>query len=1014
MPVLHHLKQSSYSTQWLILGIALLTLGGATAFSLYLERDRTERREQDRLLAQSRVIQENIEQNLASVNKVLADLRRELPQHRPNLGERLKTLTDALPGIRTLVVLDSDGTALASNRPELSGENFAYRDYFKIPRQNPDPDRLFVSSPIKTSLGIYGINVARTIPGPKREFAGIIVATLDPDYFKTLLASVLYAPDMWTAIAHGDGIQFLMVPEREGQPGKNLDQPGSFFARHRDSGKDVSVLTGVVYATGEERMMAMRSIRPPRLKQDKPLVVAVGRDLHAIFEPWRHDARVQSGLFVVIAFLATGGLYLRQRGQREFDRQAATAAAVLERTAERLQLATEAAGVGVWDYDLVSGRLTWDDSMFAILGVDKAGFSFAYADWQRTVLAADLPAAEAALRAAIDAGRPMDTQFRIRRGDGQVRDIRARARVHRDAAGKAVRMVGTNEDITERQRLENALRSAREDLTDIANSVPVAVYRYRLEPDGTPNLLFISERVKELWGISAAEAMRDPAAMFAHIHPDDQAAFFAADRAAATSGSVFSHEYRVVLPDGDVRWLYAFSTPKPLADGRVVYNGFVEDITAQKQHQQALLDSERFMRILTDNIPGMVGYWTAELRCGFANKNYLEWFGKTPEQMSGIRIQDLMGEELFRKNEPYIHAALRGERQQFERTLTKADGSIGHTWAQYIPDLDGGQVKGFFVLVSDVTEIKQAEISLAESEWTLRTIIETEPECVKVLAPDGTLKQMNRAGLDMIEADSEDQVVGHMVTEIVAPQHREAFTALNERVNRGESGTLEFEIIGLKGGHRWLDTHAVPMRDANGQITGLLGVTRDITQRKKVEQALEQLAQTDFLTNLANRRHFLALAEQELSRTARYGGPLSVLMIDLDHFKNINDTYGHKTGDVVLQRMAEVTRDTLRDVDVVGRLGGEEFAVVLPQTDRERALEVAERLRQTIADAVVPLEQGLPLRFTVSIGVTTLAGTSTNIDTLLSQADEALYQAKNAGRNRVCAYNGPTIGRREA
>jgi PAS domain S-box-containing protein len=103
----------------------------------------------------------------------------------------------------------------------------------------------------------------------------------------------------------------------------------------------------------------------------------------------------------------------------------------------------------------------------------------------------------------------------------------------------------------------------------------------------------------------------------------------------------------------------------------------------------------------------MVGYWTSELRCSFANKHYLEWFGKTPEQMLGIRIQDLMGDNLFKKNEPYMRAALRGERQEFERVLTKADGSVGYSWAHYIPDADGGLVKGFFVLIADITTLKK-------------------------------------------------------------------------------------------------------------------------------------------------------------------------------------------------------------------------------------------------------------------------------------------------------------------
>jgi diguanylate cyclase (GGDEF)-like protein len=227
---------------------------------------------------------------------------------------------------------------------------------------------------------------------------------------------------------------------------------------------------------------------------------------------------------------------------------------------------------------------------------------------------------------------------------------------------------------------------------------------------------------------------------------------------------------------------------------------------------------------------------------------------------------------------------------------------------------------------------------------------------------------------------------------------------LTEQVCRGESGSLEFEIVGLKGGRRWLDTRAVPMRDADGRIAGALAVTRDISARKAAERQLEQLAQTDFLTGLANRRHFLLLAEQELARAQRYGSPLSVFMMDVDHFKAVNDTHGHQLGDLVLQTLGKVCREVLRDIDVVGRLGGEEFGVVLPHTDYADALEAAERLRRAVADTEVPLERGLPLRITISIGVASLADATTNIDTLLNQADQALYRAKDGGRNRTCGH----------
>ena len=126
-------------------------------------------------------------------------------------------------------------------------------------------------------------------------------------------------------------------------------------------------------------------------------------------------------------------------------------------------------------------------------------------------------------------------------------------------------------------------------------------------------------------------------------------------------------------------------------------------------------------------------------------------------------------------------------------------------------------------------------------------------------------------------------------------------------------------------------------------------------------------------------------------------------MLDLDRFKSVNDTYGHPVGDEVLKKLGEVSLHTMREIDILGRLGGEEFVVLLPETTGERALEVAERLRSAIADAAVPLEDGRSLlRFTVSIGVTSLKATDATVDAMLKRADAAMYKAKNEGRNRVC------------
>ncbi len=180
-------------------------------------------------------------------------------------------------------------------------------------------------------------------------------------------------------------------------------------------------------------------------------------------------------------------------------------------------------------------------------------------------------------------------------------------------------------------------------------------------------------------------------------------------------------------------------------------------------------------------------------------------------------------------------------------------------------------------------------------------------------------------------------------------------------------------------------------------------VARCTEDLNKTNAALAQEARFDYLTGLCNRRYFMEQADAELSRARRFDNQLAVLVLDIDHFKRVNDTYGHQCGDSVLSQLGALLRKTFREVDIVGRIGGEEFAVTLPQTGRERAVEAAERIRQLLAAMPVVVENRQSITCTVSIGVATLNPDDNHIDQLLHRADLALYEAKRSGRNRVLA-----------
>ena len=297
------------------------------------------------------------------------------------------------------------------------------------------------------------------------------------------------------------------------------------------------------------------------------------------------------------------------------------------------------------------------------------------------------------------------------------------------------------------------------------------------------------------------------------------------------------------------------------------------------------------------------------------------------------------------------------------------------------------------------------EYIIKESEIRMRTLFESSSDAVMILDRRGFL-DCNESTLRLFGCPSKEAFIQQSPAAL-SPPFQPCGTDSSSLAERHIETALQQTTQRFEWMHKRLDSDdtfptEVLLNSMHFQGQQLLqAVVRDITERKRFQLELERQARLDYLTGLNNRGYFMQIAEHELSRAKRYQTPLSLLMMDVDYFKVINDTHGHKTGDRVLQSFAEICRRTLRGIDVVGRVGGEEFAVLLPETDIDQAIEVAERLRENIATTKVSINQGLPLNFTVSIGVTTLNDDNENIDQLFDAADKALYHAKKAGRNRV-------------
>ncbi|WP_049975923.1 diguanylate cyclase [Azospirillum sp. B506] len=308
---------------------------------------------------------------------------------------------------------------------------------------------------------------------------------------------------------------------------------------------------------------------------------------------------------------------------------------------------------------------------------------------------------------------------------------------------------------------------------------------------------------------------------------------------------------------------------------------------------------------------------------------------------------------------------------------------------------------------------KRLEEELRLSEERLQGIIGLAQDAILTTDANLNITLFNRAAESLFGYDAGD-ILGRPLSLLIPERfrldHGAHIAAFGASEVQAQVMTKRREVQGLTADGREFpaEISIAKLHNADGMM--FTAVIRDVSERKRAESELRRMATTDPLTGLNNRRRFLELAEVEMARLRRYGRPVSVLMMDIDRFKMINDTHGHAMGDQALVRLGEICRNELRDTDHIGRVGGEEFAIILPETPLAAATEVAERLRHKLAMADVPLQpvdqgQGC-LRMTVSIGVAMCGEEDSSIERALGRADRALYEAKAMGRNRVVVSDG--------
>lgn len=586
-------------------------------------------------------------------------------------------------------------------------------------------------------------------------------------------------------------------------------------------------------------------------------------------------------------------------------------------------------------------------------------------------------------------------EWRQIRGDGEVRWLAASANPQREDDGGTL-WHGYIHDVTEQHAAMQALRHSEERLRLTAAAVQDGLWEW----DTASGIITPDVRCQEMLGYRG-QARALPFRSWRRLaHPDDRRAMFVVLKKQITLCAPFSMEVRLRTADDQWRWveIRGQAAPAPAGAGTLVI-GTQTDISqrrADTQLRHAVLDNAAAALFVTsdDN--------TIELN----NRRAEEFFGNDGLPLKGRNMRVVYRDDAaFNEFCRSADEVRRTGTMRMECQLRTASGAL--RWFSLRGTLlDPEQPAGNLIwTLVDTTERHEAEEALSTARTHLLEIIQHFPGGVLVQDLTGAAVVANQSLCDLFHVPLRAaDVMGYSratLENLVPPEARTVLPSVNAL--HDDAVPANYEVV-LRDA-RTVQIQFIPIRTPQGESLGRLWIAKDVTERRRHEQTLEHLATTDALTGLANRRAFMAQLETECARQANGGPGGMVLMLDLDHFKRVNDTWGHATGDVVLVHLARMMRgDLLRAHDLAGRLGGEEFAVLLPGTTAPEALAVGERLRRALEQSRIKAGDGTTFQVTMSIGVAPLQG---DAQAILAQADAALYQAKNTGRNKVVLAQAP-------
>jgi diguanylate cyclase (GGDEF)-like protein/PAS domain S-box-containing protein len=455
-------------------------------------------------------------------------------------------------------------------------------------------------------------------------------------------------------------------------------------------------------------------------------------------------------------------------------------------------------------------------------------------------------------------------------------------------------------------------------------------------------------------------------------------------KASYTARYALRHSWLILLSGGLASIVFAWLTSKWLHRRR-----------AQRQQAE---HAQRFHAVF-EHHPSAVFSLDTEWRITNANAQAIQQLASTRSKLVGASMLDFVAKEDVQRVEAQLNDAMSGESARYDSTLVTDKGKHIEVSMVLIPVTSGGQVSGMLGIADNITERRQSEWRLQESRQMLQLVIDNIPQ--RVFWKDTELYFMgcNKAFCEDAGLNDPQQIVGKTDSDFAWGEEAEAYRQDDLRTIQSGIAKIHYEEAQHRrdGQVGWLRTSKIPLADAQGRAVGVLGMYEDITERKRLEQRLQHMALYDSLTGLPNRAHFLARLEQAADKAKWHGTLVGLMYFDIDKFKQINDSWGHDVGDEVIVQFAARMKEAIRESDVLGRLGGDEFCLLAELPNRQAAHKLAAKLIDAMR---LPMQAGAAtLQVGTSIGIAFHAPEIT-IDELIRRADQAMYLAKQAGGNR--------------